>query len=233
MASTFNVADILQDAARTANVPDFSATTNVTLTTAQYWAIQGARTYSARLRQVFGENHDFLKEITLQTQAGFDTLSLPTDAGELHQVVWVRTPSDYRLLSYAQADQLVEMQEGTPGRWAETGEPRYRLEGETIRFLPGSNVAETVMVFYTSHLTWGSQTYFAARLDADRWLTLDVAVRVLQSQGRDASVLLQDKLMLEGQLFNPARNRTPNKVVTIRDTRCASEQAAWRDRWSR
>lgn len=233
MASTFNVSDVLQDAARMANVPDFSSSTNVTLVQATYWAVQGARTYSARLRQVFGENHDFLKEIALQTQAGFDTLSLPIDAGELHQVVWARTASDYRLLSYAQADQLPDMQEGITGPWRDIGEPRYRLEGETIRFLPGSSVVETVFVFYTSHLRWDTQTYFAARLDADRWLSLDVAVRVLQAQGRDASVLMQDKLMLEAQLFNPARNRTPNKVVTIRDTRCAAEQAAWRNRWSR
>lgn len=233
MASTFNVADILTDAARAANVPDFASDTNVTLTQATYWAIQGARSYSARLRQVFGENHDFLKEITLQTQAGYDTLSLPADAGELHQVVWARTSSDFRLLGYANADQLPEMQEGTTGPWRDRMQPVYRLEGETVRFLPGSSEAETVIIFYTSHLKWNDQTYFSARLDADRWLSLDIAVRVLQSQGRDPGVLLQDKVMLEAQLFNPARNRTPNRVVTIRDARCAAENAAWRDRWSR
>ena len=233
MASTFNVSEILTDAARMSNTPDFASDTNVTATQATYWLIQSARSYTARLRQVFGENHDFLKEITLQTQPGFDTLSLPAEAGELHQVIWARTSSDYRLLSYAQADQLPEMQEGTPGTWRDGPQPCYRLEGETVRFLPGSSVAETVIIFYTSTLRWLDQTYFSARLDADRWMTLDVAVRVLQSQGRDPSVLLQDKVMLEAQLFNPARNRTPNRVVTIRDTRCAAENAAWRDRWSR
>lgn len=233
MASTFNVSDILTDAARMANVPDFDSSTNVTLTQATYWLVQGARSFSARARQVFGENHDFLREITLQTQAGADSISLPSDADALHQVVWARTSSDFRLLRYADADALPLMQEGDPGPWRSVGQPVYRLEGETIRFLPPSDEAETVIIFYTSTLKWGANTYFSARIDTDRWLALDVAVRVLQSQGRDPSVLIQDRAMLEANLFNPARNRTPNRVVTIRDARCAAENQAWRDRWSR
>lgn len=231
MASTFVIADILTDAARTANVPDFTADTNITTTQATMWIVQGARSFSARVRQVFGENHDFLRETALVTQAGFNTLSLPADAGEVHQVLWAKTASDYRLLSYATADHLVDAQDGDLASWASRCAPTYRLEGETITFYPASSEAETVIIFYTSHLKLGGQTYFSSRLDADRWLALDVAVRILQAKGRDPSVLLQDKLLLEAQVFNPARNRTPNRVVTIRDSRAAQEAAARHDRW--
>jgi hypothetical protein len=233
MASVFVIADILTDAARMANVPAFAADTNVTTTMATYWVVQGARTFTARLRSAFGEDADYLREATITSQAGINTVSLPPDAGEVHSVLWCRTASDYRLLRNGTQDRLVDLQEGNPMPWREFGEPSFRLEGETLAFYPPSSEAENLIVFYTSHLKLGGQTYFSARLDTDRWLALDVAVRVLQSQGRDPTVLTQDKLMLEAQVFNPSRGRQPNRVVTIRNTGAERAMASWRDRWSR
>lgn len=231
MSSVFQVADILTDAARMANVPTFTATTNVTTTQSTYWTVQAARSLSARLRSAFNDDGDFLRVAELATQAGLNTLSLPTDAGEVHAVLWRKTSSDFYLLYPGDLGVLEDLADGDPETWDQTSPPRYRLEGSQIAFYPPSSEAENITIFYTGHLDLTGATSFTARLDADRWITLDVAIRVLQSQGRDASVLLQDKLLLEQQLFSPARNRQPTQPKTIRDTRGQRMDQLRRSRW--
>ncbi len=231
MSTVFQVADILTDAARMANVPAFGATTNVTSTQATYWAVQAARSLSARLRGSFSEDADFLRVQDLQTQAGLNTISLPTDAGEVHAVLWRKTSSDFYLLNRGDLGVLEDLADGEPDTWDNTAPPRYRLEGEQIAFYPPSSGAENITIFYTGHLDLTGETFFTARLDADRWITLDVAIRVLQSQSRDASVLIQDKLLLEQQLFSPARRRQPTQPQTIRDTRGQRMEQFRRNRW--
>jgi hypothetical protein len=39
--------------------------------------------------------------------------------------------------------------------------------------------AQTLVVFYTNHTDLTGATSFVSRLDVDRWLTLDVACKVL------------------------------------------------------
>lgn len=232
MASTFSCADILTDAARLANVPAFAADTNVTTTMATYWLVQGARTFTARLRQAFDDG-DFLKLATLSVPAGLNICSLPVDTGEVHSAVWVKSSTDYRLLRVGNMEVLEDLADGDPLPWSQSGTPTYRIEGETIAFYPPSSEAESVILFYTDHLELTGETYFAARLDTDRWLALEVAIRVLQSQNRDASGLIQDKLMSEANIFSPARNRAPKRNNTIRDVRGATIGNARRDRRGR
>jgi hypothetical protein len=232
MATIFTISEIVADIARTANVPDFSSTTNVTANQITYWLTMSARSLSARIRSAFGENADYLRVAELQTQAGLNTLSLPTDAGEVHAVLWRRTSSDFHLLFPGSLNDLEDLADGDIQPWRDFGEPKYRLEGEQIAFYPPSSEVENITVFYTGHLDLSGETFFASRLDADRLITLDVAIRVLQAQGRDASVLLQDKLMLEQHFFSPSRNRQPTRSVSIRDVRSLRGDRI-RSRWSR
>lgn len=231
MATVFQVSDILSDAARMANVPPFGASTNVTSTQALYWLVQSARSLSARLRAAFGEDADYLRVAQLQTQAGLNTLSLPTDAGEVHAVLWQRTASDFQLLEGGDLNVLEDLPDGEPEPWRSAGKPKYRLEGEQLGLYPPSSEIETIILFYTEHLDLSGETQFTSRLDADRWLTLDVAIRVMQSQGRDPSMFLQDRLMLEANLFSPARKRQPTRPQTIRDTSALRLDHIRRNRW--
>ncbi len=233
MSTTFDVSDILATAAREANVPPFSTDTNVTLAQSTYWLVQGARSFSARLKQALGDDGDYLKIATLTTVPNLNFVSLPADCGEIHSLLWARTSSDYRLLRTGNMEVLEDLADGDPIAWSTYADPQYRIEGETIAFYPPSTDAETLYLFYADHLQLEDQTYFAARLDADRWLALDVAIRVVQSQGRDPSMLKQDKLMLEAGLFSSARRRAPKTIQTIRDTRSAELNRGLRDRWRR
>lgn len=229
MATTFQVAEIIADVARLANVPAFSATSNVTLAQATYWTVQSARSLSALLRQKLGEDLDLLQTSTLTTIANFNLASLPGDCGEVHAVIWMKTSTDYRLLQRVQAEDLEEA-DTTESSWECA--PRYRLEGNTIALYPASTTAEELLVFYTNHVDLsGEETSFQGRLDFDRWVTLDVVCRVLAAKSRDNSTFLQDKMLLEKELFSQARKREPNRTNTIRDVRGAAVDRWYRNRW--
>lgn len=233
MATSFSVADIIADVARTANVPAFTTTTNVTTAQITYRLIQSARSLSALFRQKLGEDKDFINQATLTVQAGVGLASLPTDCGEVNAVLWVRAASDWRLLESSIQDDLEEAQTDTLRAWRDYRNPKYDIQGNVLLFLPGSSVAETVVVYYTKHLDLTGQTTFLQRLDADRWLTLDLVVWVLNAQGRHdhAQVFLQEKMLLESQLFAQNRTRDPNAVDTIRDTRGERQRNNFRTRW--
>lgn len=233
MASSFVVADILADVARSANCPAFATDTNVTLAQATYWLAQSARSLSALYKQHFGDDRDYLRTATLATQPALGMVSLPADCGEVCAVLWVRTASDWRLLEGSQLDDLELGQVTLLRPWISTGEPTYRIEGETLGFYPASSVAETVVLFYNKHLDTTAQTSITGRLDTDRWLTLDLVCRVLSAQGRDGSAYLQDKMLLEKNLFSVERNRDRGAIHTIRDVRGRRADRGYRDRWGR
>ena len=230
MATVFNIAEMTADVARRCNVPTFSSTTNVTSGQVTYWLTQSARSLSALLRQKQCEDNDLLTSATLTTIADFELVSLPADCGEIHALIWQKSSSDYRLLEPAALD---DFQESTAPTQAWGSAPMYRLEGNTIRFLPASTEAETLTLIYTNHLDLAGETNFQSRLDADLWITLTVCERVLQSKGRDASPISAEKAMLETNLFSSARRRDAYGPSTIRDVRSRRGRTASRDRWWR
>lgn len=233
MSTSFSVSDIVADVAKLAVVPTFTSQTNVTAAQVSYWVIQSARSLSAKFRQKFGEDAEYLRTNTVSAQAGLGSVSLPANTGEIHAVVWARTSSDWVLLERAPLDDLEDGQSGDLRNWSEYGPPRYRLVGETLALYPLPAKAETLVLLTTGHLNLNGETSFLSRLDADRWVTLDVAERVLVSQGRDASVLKQDKLMLEADLFAASRKRDVHGTSTIRDVTSRRARSSIRSRWSR
>ncbi len=228
MATVFNIASMTADIARRCNVPAFGASTNVTSGQVTYWLVQSARSLSALLRQKHCEDNDLLTSATLTTVADFELVSLPADTGEIHALIWQKSTTDYQLLEPAALD---DFQESSPPDKAWEVAPRYRLEGNTIRFLPASTEAETLTLIYTNHIDLTGETNFQSRLDADLWITLTVCERVLGSKNRDYSAFTAEKQMLEANLFAPSRRRDAFGPSTIRDVR--SRFISQRDRWWR
>lgn len=226
MSTSFSIADILADVATLCNVPPFTTTSHTTSTRATYWIHQSVRALSAMYRQKLGRDNDFVQTATLTTVPGLALVSLPADCGEVHAIVWQKSATDHQILASANLDEVAD-NVAPENAW--TFAPKYRLEGSAIALYPLSNESETLTVYYTNH-TDSSGVDIQARLDSDRWITLDVAARVLQSKERDAGVLVADKAVLEANLFSPARARDPYVVNTIRDTRSRS-RTSYRDRW--
>lgn len=231
MSSTFSVPELLADVARLSNSPPFTASTNVTQSTVLYWLSQSARTLSALLQDQHGDDREFIQSQEITTSPGYNLVSLPDETDQVSAVLWRRGEQDLVLLESASLDNLVVELDSGQG-WVESLCPAWRLEGETIAFYPASGQAETVIVYYTTHIGTGTGT-FNARLDFDRWVTLDVCIKVATAKRRDTGQFTQDKLMVQADLLKRARTRDPNSTRTIRDVRSARMREVSRGPWWR
>lgn len=232
MASSYTVADLLTNIAAITGSATFTASTRVTSTQVTYWLSQAVRSWSALMRQKFPEDRELIQTATLTTTAGLSLVSLPADCGEVHSVVWQRGTNDYVLLESAQQGDLAWRLD-TGDTWEGACiEPRYRLAGQTLEVFPPGNSAETLEVYYTSHLSSGGATVIA-KIDFDRWVEYDVAALVCtaKSQTARAAEFKQSKALLENDLLSRARQRDVNKVNTIRDTKAERLLSHWRRNW--
>jgi hypothetical protein len=237
MASTWSVADIISDIAVQSNSPPFASNTRITLAQATYWTAQSARSLSALLRQKFPEDREFLQYAEVSTIPSFPLISLPPDCGEVHSVVWLRSASEAELLQSAGAEHTILQPLETGTGWANTAEtgydvPRWRLEGQTIGFYPASGIGESLQVFYTTHLSPTSGT-FQARLDFDRWVVLDVCIKIATAKKKpqDVQTFQQQKALLENDLLSRARKRDVAESHVMRDVRATRAMADYRRRW--
>lgn len=232
MAITFQVDDLVDDAARMANVPAFTTSTNITRGKATYWMAQAARSFSALLKQKLNEDNTYMQSVVLPVAAGLAYADLPEGVGEVKAVLWVRSPSELRLLQSFQQDDLERLKE-VYQPWQSSQEPTYRLENERLVFYPGTSTDQEVLVFYETNTTLDTSpgATYLSRLDTDLWLTLTVAVRILLAQGRDTTPLKQELQMLEANLFASDRRRDVNATNTIRDVRGRRMGNRNRDRW--
>lgn len=217
MAVSFQVSDILADVAYHANVPPFTTDTRTTLAQATRMVVQAARTVSAELARVFGEDNDFLRTATLTVPANVGLASLPSRCHQLHAVVWVKSSTDSRIIEPASPERL-EVYEDAQA-WADCRTPTYQLEGETLAFYPVSSAEETIQLFYYTDLGAVSDTVLNTRIDVDLWITLTVAKRVLDSEPRDSSVVANELLLVDSKLFASGRKKDTTGNPTIRNVR--------------
>lgn len=241
MASTFEVSAIAADVANLSNSPAFGANTRITSTQATSWIAQSARSLSALIRQKFPEDRDFLQVADIPTIPSFPLISLPPDTGEVHAVLWIKSATEAVLLESAGAQDTQLMPLETGVGWEgdnairtdiTTYTPRWRIEGQTLSFYPASGLAEQIQVFYTTHMSPSSGT-FQGRLDFDRWVTLDVCIKVATAKKKYDQVqdFQRQKALLENDLLALARKRDIAPRHTIRDLRAEAMGRDYRRRW--
>ncbi|HEX6239961.1 MAG TPA: hypothetical protein VFZ61_03670 [Polyangiales bacterium] len=227
MASTFQVADILADVADLTQSPAFSASTRVTATRATYWLTQSVRALSALLRQHHYDDREMLQTQDLVTVPNLGMVSLPVDCGEVHALLRQVDSEDYELVRGAQQDDLVHV---SPKSWAQQA-PCWRMEGQTVALYPPPTAAHVLRLYYTVHLPTPLGATIQARIDSDRWLTLDVAAKVATAKGKSTVQFDQQKALVENDFLSRARARDEETVHTIRDTRAERANAWYRQRW--
>lgn len=227
MATTFTVSEILADIAALSNCPAFGASTRVTLTQANYWLAQSVRALSALLRQHQVEDRELLQVTTLATVANVKTVALPADCGEVHALMWARGANDYVLLSSTGQQDL---EERSNQGWSQF-EPTWRLEAEALAFYPPPDKVESLELFFTKHVATPLGSTIQMRLDCDRWLTLDVCVKVATSKKQPTGEFQQQKALLENDFLSRQRERDVGRTETIRDVRYAALREDYRRRY--
>jgi hypothetical protein len=232
VAVTVSVATILTNVSQLIGVPAFSSGTNVTATQALAWAVQALESLQALNQQKLGDDKYHISSVDLSTQASINTLSLPSDAIEVFDVLWAEDANTVHRLSMANAADL-EPQGHDAREW--DCPPTFRIEGNTLALYPCPDQAYDISVWYGSHFTvTSSADTFQGRLDWAKWIELDVALKCLTRKRRynDMAAIQGMQDQLSANLFSQGRKRNRAGPVRIADV-----EGQWLDdvyrRWHR
>lgn len=105
---------------------------------------------------------------------------------------------------------------------------RYRLYGNKIEFIPTPNASQPMRLIYIPRMTMLLQDTDITTAGVSGWLEYvitDAAIKALQKEESDVSVLGQQKLMLVKRIEAASMNRDIGQPDTISDTRGAT---GWR-----
>lgn len=104
---------------------------------------------------------------------------------------------------------------------------RYRLVGNTLMFIPTPSSGQTLRVWYIPRLT--ELVADTSVLDGvsgwSEYVIVDAAIKALQKEESDVSVLMAQKMALKKRIEESSMNRDVGQPDTISDTRRASD--AW------
>lgn len=232
MAVTISVATILSNVAQLISVPTFSTTTNVTAAQALAWTQQALESLQGLNQQKLGDDKYHISSVDLTTQASINTLSLPSDAIEVFDVLWAEDENTVHRLLPANASDIEPF--GHDAREWDCA-PTFRIEGNTLALYPCPDQAYDISVWYGSHFTvTTSADTFQGRLDWQKWIELDVAIKCLTRKKRYADIAGIQGLQaqLEANLFSLGRKRHRAGPVRIADV-----DSQWLDdmyrRWHR
>ena len=227
MATTITVASILANTAQLIGVPPFAPTTNVTDAQALAWLQQSLESLQALNAQFLGEDKHHISSVTLRTQPGVNFVSLPSDAIEVFDVLWSRTPeAAYRLLP-AESPYVLPLTV-EPQTWECA--PRFRLEGVSLVLFPTPSLVYPLSVWYGQAYTAPLATSVVqGRLDWAQWLELDLGCKCLQRKRRaaDLAEMTARRDALAAQLFAPGRRRMRAGPQRIQDVYALAAGRPW------
>lgn len=217
MATTISVSNILTNTAQLIGVPPFAPNTNVTEPQAIAWCQQALESLQALNAQNLGADHHHISSITVQTQPDIHFVSLPSDAIEVFDVIWMRSPDlAYRL--HPAEERYVLPLGSTPKVWQDA--PHFRIEGNALVFFPCPHERYLISVWYGQAFTVSAPTSTVqGRLDWQSWIELDVAIKCLVRKRRlvDVQDMTARRDALSAQLFAAGRNRSRAGPVRIQD----------------
>jgi hypothetical protein len=160
----------------------------------------------------------FLSSTTFSTVAGTESYSLPADFYKLMGVDVQVSGSEWASIRPFNFNERNRNQELT---WGVAGGPnlRYRVMGSNIRLSPAPNSAVSVKVWYTPKAT-------ALSADADTlddlngfadYVIIDAAIKMLQKQDDDVTVLMAQKADLKRRIEIMAQNRDAGTSDSVSD----------------
>ena len=160
----------------------------------------------------------FLSSHTLTTVAGTESYALPADFYKLMGVDVQINNSEWSSIRPFNFNERNRNQELT---WGVAGGPnlRYRVMGSNIKLSPTPDTAASVKVWYTPKAT--ELTAEADTLDDlngfAEYVIVDAAIKMLQKQEDDVSVLMLQKENLKRRIEIMAQNRDAGTSDSVSD----------------
>lgn len=170
------------------------------------------------LIQSYGEEY-FITSTTFSTASGTASYSLPATFYKLHGVDVAINGTEFltiKKFNFNERNRLTDS-----AGWTATGVPsiRYRILGSSIHFSPVPNAVSTVKLWYTP---------VATKLSADadtlddfnqysEYVITDAAIKMLQKEESDVSVLMAQKQALLQRITYASQNRDAGESEAISD----------------
>lgn len=169
------------------------------------------------LISAYGEDY-FLSEDDFSTVAGTADYALPTDFYKLRGVDISLNSSDYITAKPFNFNERNRNSDATWGSRSATNF-RYRLMGSNIKLNPTPQAVANIRLWYVPTAT-------KLVVDADQYddlnqyseyVVVDAAIKMLQKEESDVTVLLNQKMALKRRLEEMANNRDIGSPLAIQD----------------
>lgn len=113
---------------------------------------------------------------------------------------------------------------------------RYRLQGNTIQILPANSATGTYQVWFVPLLSplVNDGDAIPTVLEQDGWyeyITCDVAIKLLQKEESDVSVLMGQKMALVQRINASSANRDAAEPEVIAQVESCWDPWSWRGGW--
>jgi hypothetical protein len=214
MSVAISVAEVFADVAFRLHLPAFASGEFVSDTEALRLFRGSLGRLSGLLTRLYGDDL-FAETATVQTQAGFDSVSLPQDFHTLRSVHWVYNNEAHELSRARPSD----VDSGSGG-WSTHCMPQYALEAYTLRLYPTPQDAYVLRIGYTTTLTVAnaSATLYG-NVGWQEWLTNDMCERIRMREQKPFAEFTQARMEAEMEIRDQATQRDRFAVMQARDTR--------------
>jgi hypothetical protein len=224
-----NLRDAVRDAADCENDPR--------VTDAKLDRVINAAIKALHAKCVAESEDDFTKTATLTTTPGTAPVDLPADFLKLRHVMWLPSGATRyeRVLRFALQEFTLY---DTTGGWSRGKRVQYRLIGRTalhreqIFFIPTPTAAHSVIVHYVpapTVLTLITDTY-DGRSGFEEWVICDAAIRILNAEESDVSVLMAERARIWEEQIQPTMSTRdegqPDRVIDVEGDDCTEEFGA-------
>ena len=211
MSVPFAVSDIIERVRVRADLPAFTASTNITDTMVLAMVQESARDLSALMAE---QDWFFVTTTSLVTTPGAGFVSLPSQLGQLQRVAWERDGAEYVL----ERATLEQTDRNDDDSW-DTAAPTYRLAGNLIELFPTPQAVHTLNVRHSTgaFVASSSDTLFG-HLGWDTWIVYNVCCIVRQRQEKDYSAFAGERAAKLEEIKATAR-RDRGGVARPRDVR--------------
>ena len=179
------------------------------------------------LIQVYGQDY-YVSSNTFTTTAGTDTYALSTSAGadfyKLRGMDAKLNGSDFFTLSPFNFNERNIRQEGSLSNVLGIANLRYRLVGSNIIFTPTPDANTEIRVWFVpTAQQFSSSTPATSTTTYDdfngyaEYVVIDAAIKCLQKEESDVSVLLGQKAAMKRRIEEAANNRDAGHPLTVSD----------------
>jgi uncharacterized protein YfkK (UPF0435 family)/uncharacterized protein YdcH (DUF465 family) len=172
------------------------------------------------LVQKFG-NEYFLNTYSFSTVAGTDSYALPTDFYKLTGVDILVNGTDYLTLRPFMFSERNRFNGSVSRNILGVSDLRYRLLGSNIKFVPIPDSLQTIRLWYipyVAELVSDSDTLNGVN-GYEEYVIVDAAMKCLQKEESDVSVLFAQKQSLIKRIEEAAENRDVGYGERVSDVR--------------